>query len=157
MTKLEKISFQLQIKLIRQAKHLIHPFHLLTWITWIFQVSISIRRLLKNYSRWQWFEDYYNAPTCPHSPGLSLKNASLTSNNSNLSPPPPSPSTTPHLSLNSKRRGLNHRASYKRAHTGRLVSRLLRVFFQHLWLSINNFHWSLWIILRMNCLSNCKN
>ena len=69
-------------------------------------------------------KDYFNSTTpCPGSPTLPDKLLSSTSTTATLSPPGAVPLTA---STASKRRGLGltsggHRASYKRAHTGRLV------------------------------------
>lgn len=69
-------------------------------------------------------KDYFNSTPCPGSPTLPDKLLSSTSTTATLSLPGaiPIPAST-----GSKRRGLgltsNHRASYKRAHTGRLVRR----------------------------------
>jgi hypothetical protein len=61
-------------------------------------------------------------PSCPGTPTLVDK-ASVTSTPATLSPPPgispPTPTST--SSCSGKRRGVGHRASYKRAHTGRQV------------------------------------
>jgi hypothetical protein len=73
--------------------------------------------------------DYFNSTPCPGSPILPDKLLSSISTNTTLSPPGAAlTASATSLSSTGKRRGLGlssgHRASYKRAHTGRLVSNL---------------------------------
>jgi hypothetical protein len=82
-----------------------------------------------------WFSiDYCNPAPCPGSPTSPDKLLSSTSTTTTLSPPgavPLAASATSLASSGGKRRvlGLNagHRASYKRAHMGRLVSHRKRI------------------------------
>jgi hypothetical protein len=70
--------------------------------------------------------DYFSPTPCPGSPTLPDKHSTLIT--ATLSPPgAPLTASATSLASSSKRRGLGltgsgHRASYKRAHTGRLVS-----------------------------------
>ncbi|CAF0993071.1 unnamed protein product [Adineta ricciae] len=72
------------------------------------------------------FKDYFNNSSCPGSPLLAGKvSASSTTNAPNLSAPgvsssPVAVTITAAGTGTGKRRGFSHRASYKRAHTGRL-------------------------------------
>jgi hypothetical protein len=71
--------------------------------------------------------DYFGPPSCPGSPTLPDKLSLSTPNATTLSPPGnPLTASATSLASSGKRRGLGltggHRASYKRAHTGRLVS-----------------------------------
>ncbi len=76
-------------------------------------------------------KDYFGSSSCPGSPILPDKHTSVTSTPATLSPPgvPPTPTSTP--SGSAKRRGVGHRASYKRAHTGRLVCIYTCFSFEH--------------------------
>jgi hypothetical protein len=98
-------------------------------------------------------KDYFGSTSCPGSPALSNKHPSATSTPATLSPPgiPPTPTST--LSGSGKRRGIGHRASYKRAHTGRLVC-IHTVLFSHPLFFVFS---SLLIIHQMNYLLNYKN
>ncbi|CAF0881089.1 unnamed protein product [Adineta steineri] len=66
------------------------------------------------------FKDYFNTNSCPGSPVLHEKNTSSAINSTGLSPPGGSQAATSSLTGSGKRRGIGHRASYKRAHIGRL-------------------------------------
>ncbi|CAF3678254.1 unnamed protein product [Rotaria sordida] len=63
---------------------------------------------------------YISSSSCPESPTSSDKNSSTRTNPANLSPPCIPPTSTSISHSSGKRRGFNHRASYKRAHKGRL-------------------------------------
>jgi hypothetical protein len=70
-------------------------------------------------------QDYFSPTPCPGSPTFPEKLLSSTSTTTTLSPPgAPLTASATSLASAGKRRGLTsgHRASYKRAHTGRLVS-----------------------------------
>ena len=66
-------------------------------------------------------KDHFGSPSCPGSPTSLEKNTSATSTPATLSPPgvPHTPISV--ISGSGKRRGVGHRASYKRAHIGRIV------------------------------------
>jgi hypothetical protein len=84
--------------------------------------------------------DYFSPTPCPGSPTLPDKLLSSTSTTATLSPPGvPLTASATSLTSNSKRRGLSglsglsgltsgQRASHKRAHTGRLVSNINRIY-----------------------------
>ncbi len=79
------------------------------------------------------FVDYFSTTPCPGSPILPDKLLSSISTNTTLSPPGAGLTTSAtSLSSTGKRRGLGlssgHRASHKRAHTGRLVSNINRIY-----------------------------
>jgi len=79
------------------------------------------------------FVDYFSATPYPDSPILPDKLLSSISTNTTLSPPGAAlTASATSLSSTGKRRGLGlssgHRASHKRAHTGRLVSNINRIY-----------------------------
>lgn len=68
-------------------------------------------------------KDYSISSSCPGSPTLPDKTSPTTCSPATLSPPlgvPPTP--TSNTTGTGKRRGIGHRASYKRAHKGRVVN-----------------------------------
>jgi len=68
-------------------------------------------------------KDYSISSSCPGSPTLPDKTSSAVCSPATLSPPcgaPPTP--TSNTTGSGKRRGIGHRASYKRAHKGRVVN-----------------------------------
>lgn len=72
-------------------------------------------------------QEYTCSSSCPGSPTLPDKNSLSASNAASLAPHGTSPTSTLNIIGSGKRRGIGHRASYKRAHTGRLVC--ISVFF----------------------------
>ncbi len=97
-------------------------------------------------------KEYFGSTSCPGSPTLPKKSSSAVSTPATLSPPGIPPTSTSTLSGSGKRRGIGHRASYKRARIGRLVC--MDSFFNY---SILLPLFSLLIIHQMNYLLNCKN
>jgi hypothetical protein len=91
--------------------------------------NISLRGIKKNKKKnnYSFLIDYYNPSSCPGSPTLPDKLLSSASTATTLSPPGITlTASATSLASSSKRRGhvlsSGHRASYKRAHTGRSVS-----------------------------------
>ena len=77
--------------------------------------------------------DYFSHSSCPGSPNLPDKHhlSSSATNATTLSPPGfPLTSSASSLGGTGKRRGIGHRASHKRAHTGRAVSICLFLFYK---------------------------